>query len=165
MSYRFDKLSVLIVEDTVPLRRVLMSVLTTLGVGTIYAAHDGDRGFDIFCQNTPDIVITDWLMTPTSGIDLINKIRKDPASPNKMTPIILMTGYSAVPRVTRARDEGVTEFLVKPFSASELAKRIAYVINKPRDFVDSDGFFGPDRRRRKDEDYKGPRRREHDKNT
>lgn len=160
MSYRFDKLSVLIVEDTAPLRKLLMSVLTTLGVGTVYTANDGERAYDIFCQNNPDIVITDWLMVPGNGMDLIQKIRRNPGSPNKMVPIILMTGYSAMPRVAQARDEGVTEFLAKPFSASDLAKRIAYVINKPRDFVDSEGFFGPDRRRRREGDYEGPRRRE-----
>ena len=163
MSYRFEKLSILIVEDTMPLRRLLLSVLTTLGIGTIHTAQDGERGFQSFCQNNPDIVVTDWLMSPMNGLELISKIRKDPASPNKMVPIILMTGYGAMPRVEQARDEGMTEFLVKPFSATELAKRIAYVINKPRDFVDSARYFGPDRRRRDDSHYKGPPRRERDK--
>ena len=82
-----------------------------------------------------------------------------------MVPVILMTGYSAQPRIENARDLGVTEFLVKPFSASDLARRIAYVINKPRDFVDSEQFFGPDRRRRKDEDYGGPQRRGDDRDS
>ena len=159
MSYRFEKLSVLIVEDTTPLRRLLMSVLTTLGIGTVHTAQDGERGFQMFCDKNPDIVITDWSMTPVNGIELIEKIRSDPASPNRMAPVILMTGYSAMPRVEQARDGGVTEFLVKPFSASELARRIAYVINKPRDFVDAQSYFGPDRRRRRDKDYQGPRRR------
>jgi CheY-like chemotaxis protein len=162
MSYRFEKLSVLIVEDTTPLRRLLMSVLTTMGIGTVYTAQDGERGFQAFCQHNPDIVITDWSMSPMNGIELIEKIRTDGASPNKMVPVILMTGYSAMPRVEQARDGGATEFLVKPFSATELARRIAYVINKPRDFVDTRGFFGPDRRRRRDSDYKGPRRRDDD---
>jgi two-component system chemotaxis response regulator CheY len=163
MAFNFEKLSVLIVEDTMPLRKLLMSVLMTLGVGTIFSANDGEHAFNVFCQNNPDIVITDWLMDPMSGIDLIHKIRRDGASPNKMVPIILMTGYSAMPRVTEARDMGVTEFLVKPFSATDLAKRIAYVINKPRDFVDSEQFFGPDRRRRYEENYNGPQRRGHEK--
>ena len=79
-----------------------------------------------------------------------------------MAPVILVTGYSALSRVAEARDAGVTEFLVKPFSANDLAKRIAYVINKPRDFIDCTGYFGPDRRRRKNPDYKGPFRREED---
>lgn len=162
MSYKFERLSVLVVEDTTPLRKLMTSVLVTLGVGIIFTADDGEQGFQVFCENNPDIVITDWLMTPMNGIDLVHRIRRDRKSPNRTVPIIIMTGYSALPRVAEARDKGVTEFLVKPFSASDLARRIAYVINKPRDFIESQEFFGPDRRRRKDEDYKGPRRRSHE---
>jgi two-component system chemotaxis response regulator CheY len=162
MAYRFDRLSVLIVEDTAPMKKLLVSVLTSLGVGNIYAAEDGAHGFDLFCRNRPDIVITDWLMDPSSGLELVEKIRTDKRSPNRMTPIIMMTGYSARPRIENARDLGVTEFLAKPFSAADLARRIAYVVDKPRDFVDSDEFFGPDRRRKKTEEYKGPKRREED---
>ncbi len=163
MAYKFEKLTVLVVDDTAPLRKLITSVLTTLGIGIIYTAADGDEGFDVFCENNPDVVITDWLMPPSSGLDLINKIRRDPKSPNRMVPIIIMTGYSAMPRVEEARDQGVTEFLVKPFSASDLARRIAHVINKPRDFVVSEGFFGPDRRRKPDDKFEGDKKRDDDK--
>ncbi|MEM7680293.1 MAG: response regulator, partial [Pseudomonadota bacterium] len=57
---------------------------------------------------------------------------------------------------------GTTEFLVKPFSANDLARRIAYVINKPRDFIETSDYFGPDRRRRVIENYSGPYRRSSD---
>lgn len=162
MTYRFEKLSVLVVEDMTPLKKLLTSVLTTLGVGLIYTANDGEEGFRVFCENKPDIVITDWLMEPGAGLDLVEKIRRDPQSPNRMTPIIIMTGYGTLPRVNSARNKGVTEFLVKPFSAADLAKRIAYVIEKPRDFIDAEGFFGPDRRRVKSKDTENPTRREED---
>ena len=159
MAFNFSKLSVLVVEDTLPMRKLLTSVLETLGVGTIYVANDGEDGFHTFCKNNPDIVLTDWHMLPVSGLELVDRIRKDQRSPNKMVPIIMMSGYSAIGRVGRARDYGATEFLVKPFSAKDVARRIAYVINTPRDFVDSEEFFGPDRRRRKIDNYKGPMRR------
>lgn len=162
MTYKFERLSVLVVEDTTPLRKLITSVLVTLGVGIIYTAVDGEEAFEVFCENNPDIVITDWLMTPVNGLDLVRMIRQDPKSPNRMVPIIIMTGYGAMPRVTEARDQGVTEFLVKPFSASDLARRIAYVINKPRDFIASEGFFGPDRRRKPEQDFKGDKKRDKD---
>lgn len=162
MSFKFEKLSVLIVEDTVPMRKLVTSVLDTLGVGTVFTANNGETGYELYCRENPDIIITDWHMIPTSGIELVNKIRKSPDSPNKMIPIIMMTGYSAMPRVSEARDSGATEFLVKPFSANDLARRIAYVINKPRDYIETDDFFGPDRRRRIVEDYKGPSKRAED---
>lgn len=162
MTFRFEKLSVLVVEDTEPMRKLVGSILETLGVGKVIMASEGQRGFSMFCSEKPDIVIADWHMEPVSGIELVNKIRTSPASPNKFVPVIMVTGYSAMPRVAEARDSGATEFLVKPFSANDLAKRIAHVINKPRDFIEAQDYFGPDRRRRKLEEYQGPRRREED---
>ena len=70
-------------------------------------------------------------------------MRTDPASPNRYVPIILMTGFSERRRVMQARDAGVTEFLVKPFTARDLYKRLAQVIERPRQFVRSAEFFGP----------------------
>lgn len=163
MAFDFKKLSVLVVEDTGPMRELIVSVLETLGVGRVYTATDGERGFETFRTKQPDIVIADWHMEPINGIDLTTRIRKDPMSPNRMAPIVLVTGYSALIRVAQARDAGVTEFMVKPFSANDMAKRIAYVINKPRDFIDSKDYFGPDRRRRKDPGYRGSMRRQDDK--
>ena len=162
MAFDFRKLSVLVVEDTAPMRKLIISVLETLGVGLVYSAENGETGFEIFRKQNPDIVIADWHMEPVNGIELTKEIRSNPMSANRMAPVVLVTGYSALSRVAQARDAGVTEFLVKPFSANDLAKRIAYVINKPRDFIDCPNYFGPDRRRRKSPDYKGPFRREED---
>jgi CheY-like chemotaxis protein len=163
MAFDFKKLSVLVVEDTGPMRELIVSVLETLGVGRIYTATEGEKGFEMFCRKDPDIVIADWHMEPMNGIELTKLIRRDAQSSNRMAPVILVTGYSALIRVAQARDAGVTEFMVKPFSANDLAKRLAYVINKPRDFIDSKDYFGPDRRRRKDPGYRGSLRRESDK--
>lgn len=146
MAFKFDKLSVLVVEDTLPMQKLVVSVLESLGVGHVYAADSGERGFELFKRVNPDIVISDWHMKPIDGIALTEEIRRNQLSPNRMAPIVLVTGYSALARVSEARDAGVTEFLVKPFSANDLAKRIAYVINKPRDFIDHPTYFGPDRR-------------------
>jgi two-component system, chemotaxis family, chemotaxis protein CheY len=162
MGFQFDRLTVLVVEDTVPMQKLVVSVLETMGVGRIHRAADGQQGFRAFCSENPDIVITDWHMAPTGGLELVNQIRKGGHSPNRTVPIIMMTGYSALPRVSEARDTGTTEFLVKPFSANDLARRIAYVINKPRDFIETRDYFGPDRRRRDTEGFKGPYRRDSD---
>jgi DNA-binding NtrC family response regulator len=70
-----------------------------------------------------------------------------------------MTGYSQKKRVIAARDSGITEFLVKPFTAKALYQRIETMIEKPRLFVKSDSYFGPDRRRKREGDYGGPERR------
>ena len=164
MAFKFGTLSVLVVEDVTPMKRLICSVLETLGVGHVMSATNGEQGFDIFRKNNPDIVISDWAMKPMDGIEFTKLIRKDAMSPNRLTPVILITGYSAEMRVKKARDAGVTEFLVKPFSAHDIATRISHVINNPRDFIDYSDYFGPDRRRQAGPGYAGPFRRETDGN-
>ena len=108
MPFDFKKLSILVVEDTAPMRKLITSVLETLGVGRVLSADNGERGFEIFKRENPDIVIADWHMEPMSGIELTREIRTSRQSPNRMAPIVLVTGYSALTRVSEARDAGVT---------------------------------------------------------
>ena len=160
MAYDFEKVSILIVEDNQPMLELLKSMLLAYGFKDIQTARNGEEGFRAFCQIKPDLVITDWMMKPVDGISFTRRVRNDPASPNQFVPVILMTGFSERRRVMQARDAGVTEFLVKPFNARDFYRRIVQVIEYPRQFVRAEGFFGPDRRRKKNENYIGPRRRE-----
>lgn len=161
MTYQLHRISILVVEDNLPMLEIAKSLLLTFGVGHVIGAHDGEIGFKRFCEYNPDIVIADWMMKPMDGISFTRLIRNDPQSPNPYVPVILMTGFSERRRVLQARDAGVTEFLVKPFNARDLYKRIAQVIERPRQFVRSGDFFGPDRRRSRDRsgDHMGPFRR------
>ncbi len=162
MSFQFEKLRVLVVEDTIPMRKLIVAVLGALGITKVMQASDGEQAYQKL-KNTPvDIVITDWLMEPMDGIELTKKIRMAEDSPNRFTPVIMVTGYSAHKRVVDARDAGVTEFMIKPFTAHDIGKRIAYTISKPRDFIDYQDFFGPDRRRITIPNYSGPFRRKTD---
>ncbi len=162
MGFKFDKLTMLVVEDTQPMQKLLVSVLDALGIKNVQTASNGEDAFRMFCQHSHDIILSDWQMEPMDGIELTRQIRRDAISPNRMVPVILITGYSAWTRVEEARDAGVTEFLVKPFTAHDLARRVAHVINKPRDFIETQDFFGPDRRRRVDPAFKGPMKRKDD---
>lgn len=159
MAYDFSDVSVLVVEDNQPMVDLLKSLLNTYGFEDVLTARNGEEGFDLFCKEAPDLVITDWMMKPGDGISLARRMRNDPMSPNQFVPVILMTGFSERRRVMQARDSGVTEFLVKPFNARDLYRRIAQIIEKPRQFVRSEDFFGPDRRRKKEKEYTGPDRR------
>jgi two-component system, chemotaxis family, chemotaxis protein CheY len=162
MILAFKKISILVVDDTEPMRLLMRSVLESLGVGTIYSAENGRDAFNIFRKENPDLVLLDWNMEPVDGLTVAREIRRNPLSPNRVVPIVMMTGYSARSRVSAARDCGITEFLVKPFSANDLAKRLVHIVEKPRDFIETGDFFGPDRRRRKDPYYQGPSRRSED---
>lgn len=159
MSYKLEVVKVLVVEDNQPMLELVKSILETFGVGQIYTAKDGEIGFKVFCRENPDLVITDWMMKPINGLEMTNMIRNEPMSPNPYVPIVMMTGFSEHKRVASARDLGTTEFLVKPFKAQDLYKRIVQVIERPRQFVKCENFFGPDRRRTRNTDYNGPERR------
>lgn len=160
------RISVLVVEDNQPMLDIAKSLLLTFGVGHVIGASDGEMGFKRFCEYNPDIVLADWMMKPMDGMSFTRMIRNNEHSPNPYVPVILMTGFSERRRVLQARDAGVTEFLVKPFNARDLYKRIAQVIERPRQFVRSENFFGPDRRRLRPgaepRQYPGPYRREND---
>lgn len=67
----------------------------------------------------------------------------------------MMTGYGSRDKIAMARDKGVSEFLMKPFSAKDLSKRILSIIKSPRDFVITENFQGPCRRRRVDTSFTG----------
>lgn len=165
MVYKLSDIRILLVEDMQPMLNLTKSILNLFGFKYVYTAHNGEEAFKVFQEQQPDVVITDWLMEPVSGPELIEKIRRDPKSHNPYIPIILMTGYSDKPRVEMARDKGVTEFLSKPFSARDLYSRIVQIIEKPRPFVNAGDFFGPDRRRKHAEDFKGPTRRDADEDN
>lgn len=142
------------------MRALISSVLSAFGIGEVYEAADGEKAYELFQRHNPDIIITDWLMEPVDGLEFIRMVRLRKESVNRLVPIIMMTGYSAMQRVMVARDLGATEFLTKPFTGRDLAKRIDLIINKPRDFIETPSFFGPNRRRKKGDGYTGPKRRE-----
>ena len=160
MSYALGQVKILIVDDMEAIVDITKSLLESFGFKQFLTANNVEKAYELFKSEKPDIVITDWHMDPPpDGMDLILKIRKGADSPNPYVPIIMMTGFAAKARVEKARDMGVTEILIKPFKAKDLCNRIVYVIEKPRQFVLSGQFFGPDRRRQKSTDYKGPERR------
>jgi two-component system, chemotaxis family, chemotaxis protein CheY len=158
MAYQFRNITVLVVETSESMFSITKNVLMSFGVNQIYSAFDAAEGFRTFNRIKPDLLIMDWMGEAERGLGLTQLIRKDERSVNPFVPIILMTGYSQKKRVLMARDMGITEFLVKPFTAKALYQRIEQLIERPRLFVKSDSYFGPDRRRKRDQ-YKGPERR------
>lgn len=162
MAYKFQNSRILVVDDMPPMQSLMRSLLNVFGCHDVQVVENGEKAFKTLCQYDPDLVLTDWIMEPMDGIELTKKIRTDPRSPNRFVPVILMTGFSSRMRVEKARDIGITEFLVKPFTAKDLYAKIEHIIEKPRQFVEATSFFGPDRRRRNDSDYEGPQRREID---
>lgn len=166
MAYgpRLDQISFLIADDCAPTRQLVRAILRGFGITMVREAESGDEAMQAIQARLPDVLITDWAMEPMTGLQLTKLIRTHQDSPNPFMPIIMMTGYSARDRVFRARDAGVTEFLVKPVSPRGLFSRIQAIVEKPRPFIRVGAYFGPDRRRRK-EHWDGEERRGRDGST
>lgn len=163
-AYDLSSLSVLLVEDNKHMQVLLKEILRSLNLGHIETADDGADAIKLFNETQPDLIITDWNMSPVNGIELADMIRKDEDSVNPFVPIIMLTSNTEFQHVKTAINHGINEFLAKPISAASLYSRIVSVIENPRRFVRVDGFTGPDRRRRSHakSGYEGKLRREDD---
>ena len=152
-------LKILIVDDNAAMRGIVRAVLSAFGCINVKEASDARAAFQIVNAEPVDVLIVDWKMKPVDGLALVKRLRDPEKSPNPYLPIIMLSAYSEAAKVREARDAGVTEFMVKPFNAGALYARLAAIVNRPRPFVRTKAFFGPDRRRL-NADHDGPERRE-----
>ena len=148
MAYDFKNIKVLVVESSPHVLALLEDVLTifTIPRKNISSANTMEDGFKKFCAENHDLVIVDWIEDPNSGIQLTHQIRAEKLSPNHFVPVLMTAGSGHENKVIKARDMGVSGYLVKPFLAKELAQKIETIIEKPRPFIVHSTFIGPDRR-------------------
>ncbi len=154
----FSKVRFLIVDNNSLALQMLEDILRMLGTTSIRRASDSAKAKVALREGDIDVVITERELEPETGIQLVDYIRHSSESLDRLLPVIMLTARSEPEYVTEARDKGVTEFLGKPFNVDSLYRRIASVIARPRAFVNSPEYFGPDRRRRQ-QAYTGPNRR------
>ncbi len=146
-SFDFSNISVLVAEHNNYMRQTIRSILRTFNIGDIMETQNTEDAWDVFCANPPDVVFADWA-PGFDGMSLLQRIRRDPESPNPFVPIIIVTSMADKKHVLTARDLGMTEFLAKPFSPKQIFLRLRIVAEQPRAFIKTGNFFGPDRRRR-----------------
>ncbi len=139
-------LDVLVVDDNPQIRQLLVTILDALHVKHIREAADGGAGFREIRAAAPDIVLTDWVMEPVSGVELVRRIRRSKESPNPFLPVVMITSSCSSTEVIEARDAGVNDFLVKPITPKSLYERIVALVERPRPFIRTETFFGPSRR-------------------
>jgi len=157
--------NVLLVDDNQHMRAITSAILQSAGMRNIREVADGSAALDILREHPIDLAIVDFNMFPLDGVEFTRLVRNSPDSANPYLPIIMMTGHSERSRVTEARDAGVNEFVAKPITAKAVFDRIKAVILKPRAFIKSDAYFGPDRRRLRVQNYRGPFLRADDPKT
>lgn len=161
MSYDFRKIKVLVVDCQPSIYELLKGVLNAFTVPqkNIFPAFTVEEAFDKFRIVNHHLIIIDWLENPNDAVNLARMVRTHKKSPNPFVPIIMTAGSSHEKRVLRARDAGISEYLVKPFTAGALAERITRVVEDQKAFVISESYTGPDRRISA-EAYAGPERRQ-----
>ncbi|MEM9618618.1 MAG: phosphate regulon transcriptional regulator PhoB [Pseudomonadota bacterium] len=120
---------VLIVEDEEALATLLEYNLTKEKFAVTLAA-DGDEGLLKLEEEPPDVVILDWMLPKTSGIEICRRIRSKPETRN--IPIIMLTARSEEADRIRGLETGADDYLTKPFSTKELIARVRAVLRRIR---------------------------------
>ena len=158
-GYRFDRLKILVVDDNQHMRKLVVTILQAFGAIQIFEAADGEHAWAVLRDANPDVILLDWQMEGMNGLEFARMVRTSANSPNPFVPIIMLTGHTHIDHVRQARDAGVNEFLAKPVSVKAILSRLISVIEHPRPFVRTKSYFGPCRRRRGNDEYRGPERR------
>lgn len=141
---------------------ILRTILQGFGVRTIVETRDAADAFEIMRSANPDLALVDYMLGDVDGLEFTRLIRTASDSPNKYLPIIMVSGHTDRTRILEAINAGVNEYLAKPVRPVDLYNRLVSLIERPRRFVKSTGYFGPDRRRRQDPRFSGPWRRSTD---
>jgi two-component system chemotaxis response regulator CheY len=113
-------MKVLVADDSSTMRKIILRSLQAVGIQDAVEAADGAEAFTIFQQQAFDLVLTDWNMPVKSGLDLIRDIR----ATGSTVPVIMVTTEAEKQRVLDAIQAGVSDYLVKPFTADTLREKL-----------------------------------------
>ena len=119
---------ILIVDDYKTMLRVLRNFLLQLNFSNIEEATDGSMALQKLRQQDFGFVISDWNMEPMTGIQLLREVRADDKL--KHLPFIMITAESKSENVVAAKQAGVSNYIVKPFSAKTLKSKMTSVLGK-----------------------------------
>jgi two-component system chemotaxis response regulator CheY len=140
-------LKVLIVDDEPYMRKVIRTLLLSIGIKQVTEAGDGVQGLEEIRTAAPDIVLLDWQMPGMNGNAFVRHVRSPKTFPLPGVPIIMLTGKAERKHVVEAVLLGVNEYLLKPVSSQALLTRIVAVVAKPRPIVQIGDYYGPEPRK------------------
>lgn len=120
-------LKVLIVEDEAAQREMLLYNLKDAGYRT-FSAGDGDEGLLVAREESPHLIILDWMMPGLSGLELCKQLKRYPET--KETPILMLTARGEEVDKVRGLDSGADDYLVKPYSIAELLARARAMLRR-----------------------------------
>jgi two-component system, chemotaxis family, chemotaxis protein CheY len=119
---------VLVVDDYATMIRIVSNLLRQLGFSNIDTAMNGESALELMSTRRYGLVLSDWNMEPMTGLDLVKAVRKDQALND--TPFIMVTAESKPENVVAAKLAGVDSYIVKPFNAETLKRKLSGVLGK-----------------------------------
>lgn len=157
-SVEFSHVHALILDPSLTSRRLLHDILNDLHCQRVVGVGLLDDAWGELRKGGVNTLFLDW----SSEMDApgILQMLRAPGSPERYVPVVVVASYSGIDDVLRARDCGATEFMLRPFSKEVVASRLRAIVRVPRLYVESDTFFGPDRRRHHQQ-WSGLERRKH----
>lgn len=119
-------LQILIVDDQQSMRELTRHCLKQMGISKVAVAKSGEEALDVLGKTKFDLIISDWNMDGISGLELLTKVRNNPIL-GKL-PFIMATGQKEKGQIVAAKEAGANNYVVKPFSTTDLKKRIEAVL-------------------------------------
>jgi len=122
------KMTILIVDDFATMRKVIRNLLKQVGYENIMEADNGEAGFAVLKSHKIDFIISDWNMPVMTGLELLKAVRAD--ADLAKTPFLMVTAEALKENVVAAVKAGVSNYIVKPFTAEVLNEKIEKIIEK-----------------------------------
>ncbi len=117
--------NILIVEDDKGIQEMLEYALAADGY-TLYQAYTVKQGWEFIESKSIDLILLDWMLPDSSGIDLLHRIRKY----HSMLPVIMVTAKAEEDDRVLGLDVGADDYITKPFSVRELKSRMQAVLRR-----------------------------------
>ena len=127
------RISVLVVEDEEHIRRVLQYNLQMDGF-EVHQADNGARALEIAAELMPDLILLDWMMPGTDGLQVLSKLKQDKKTEN--IPVFMLTAKGMMADVGRALYEGADDYITKPFDPTQLGRTLRKKMEK---YVNTEG--------------------------
>ena len=115
-------MKILVVDDMVTMRRIVKNILKQLGFANVEEAENGQEALQKLRADTYGFVVSDWNMPVMTGIDMLRAIRADEKL--KTTPVLMVTAEAQQSNLIEAVQAGVSNYIVKPFTAETLHEKI-----------------------------------------
>jgi two-component system phosphate regulon response regulator PhoB len=119
----------LLVEDDPALSELLAFRFEAAGYA-VTATADGDEALLFAQEDVPDLVVLDWMIEGTSGIEVCRRLRRDKATAH--VPIVMLTARETEDDRVRGLETGADDYVTKPFSPRELLARVNAVLRRVR---------------------------------